>query len=187
MPIGALCIECAERPSRSEPAVGCPLVGDDPRKGGGGCRSVQQKHETMQLKQFLGSDEDRAVSPVIGVVLMLTATVIIGGVVASFVTGMGSGMESAPQASFNFDYDEGESNMTITHEGGESIAVDQLEVKINGTAAEDVSYVPDESSVSTGSEIEVDNVYENSTVRLVWTDSTGDKTTPLGKWVGPDA
>lgn len=142
----------------------------------------------MQLKQFLGSDEDRAVSPVIGVVLMLTATVIIGGVVASFVTGMGSGMESAPQASFNFDYDDGASNVTITHEGGATIAADQLEVKVTGNNTDtiDVSNKVGDS-VSTGTEFQVDDVYDDDTVRLVWTDSSGDKTTPLGKWVGPDA
>lgn len=143
----------------------------------------------MQLKQFLGSDDDRAVSPVIGVVLMLTATVIIGGVVASFVTGMGSGLESAPQASFDFDYDGDDGNMTITHEGGESIAQDQLEVKVNGSAVNDgnLTFEPEGESVSTGSEIEVDTVNNNSTVRLVWEGSDSDKTTQLGKWVGPDA
>ncbi|MGM0398027.1 MAG: type IV pilin [Halobacteriota archaeon] len=138
----------------------------------------------MQLKQFLGSDENRAVSPVIGVVLMLTATVIIGGVVASFVTGMGTGLNSAPQATIDFDYDE-DTNMTITHEGGESIATDQLLVKVNGTEKDFNG--ADGDSLSTGDEITVDDVNNNSTVRLVWEDSNGDKSTPLGKWVGPNA
>ncbi|UWG46972.1 Pilin/Flagellin, FlaG/FlaF family [Halanaeroarchaeum sp. HSR-CO] len=142
----------------------------------------------MQLKQFLGSDEDRAVSPVIGVVLMLTATVIIGGVVASFVTGMGSGMESAPQASFDFDYDDTDKNVTITHEGGATIAADQLEVRVSGNNTDTIE-VSDRvnDSVSTGTEIDIGDVYDDDKVRLVWESPDSDKTSQLGKWVGPDA
>lgn len=43
---------------------------------------------TMQLKQLLGDDDD-AVSPVIGVILMVAITVILAAVIRMFVLGLG--------------------------------------------------------------------------------------------------
>jgi len=137
----------------------------------------------MQFNTLFGSDgDDRGVSPVVGVVLMVTATVIIGGVVASFVLGMGSGLESAPQASFGFTYDD--TNLTIAHEGGATIQDDRLAVLVD-----DVSYPVSvtDGAVSTGTVVFDHAVDSNATVRVVWSDSNGDKTTPIAKWVGPTA
>lgn len=47
--------------------------------------------------------EDRAVSPVIGVILMVAVTVILAAVVSMLVLGMGSDVETHPQASFSLD------------------------------------------------------------------------------------
>ncbi|SDJ63754.1 flagellin N-terminal-like domain-containing protein [Halovenus aranensis] len=59
----------------------------------------------MQLKQLF--NEDDAVSPVIGVILMVAITVILAAVIATFVLGLGEQVsDTAPQASFNFDYNE---------------------------------------------------------------------------------
>ena len=44
------------------------------------------------------SNKEDAVSPVIGVMLMLVVTIVIAAVVAAFATGMGSGMETVPSA-----------------------------------------------------------------------------------------
>lgn len=138
----------------------------------------------MQAITLFGSNgDDRGVSPVIGVVLMVTATVIIGGVVASFVMGMGSGLESAPQASFGFAYDD--TNLTITHEGGATIQDDRLSVVVVDDQTYNVNVT--DHAVSTGTVIFDHEVDSNATVRVIWTDSNGDKTTPLAKWVGPTA
>ena len=55
----------------------------------------------MELKQLFR--DDNAVSPVIGVILMVAITVILVAVIASFVLGLGDQNNPAPTADFNFD------------------------------------------------------------------------------------
>lgn len=50
---------------------------------------------------------ERAVSPVIGVILMVAITVILAAVIAAFVLDLGSGTSANPSAGFNFDEDAG--------------------------------------------------------------------------------
>jgi len=86
----------------------------------------------MQLKQLLSDDD--AVSPVIGVILMVAITVILAAVIATFVLGLGEQVSStAPQASFGFQFNEDGSNnygtLSITHDGGDSIKYNELYVR----------------------------------------------------------
>ncbi len=46
----------------------------------------------MEFKKLL--DEDRAVSPVIGVILMVAITVILAAVIGTFVLGLGDQVQS---------------------------------------------------------------------------------------------
>jgi len=74
----------------------------------------------MKIKQLFKDDD--AVSPVIGVILMVAITVILAAVIASFVLGLGDSQNTAPNASFNFEFDESSSiNLTVTKSGGDSI------------------------------------------------------------------
>ena len=77
----------------------------------------------MKLKTFL-FDEDRGVSPVIGVILMVAITVILAAVIATFVLGLGEQIsDTAPQASFQCS-DSGE----LIHAGGAELQQDNLDV-----------------------------------------------------------
>ncbi len=73
----------------------------------------------MQLKT-IRSGEDRAVSPVIGVILMVAITVILAAVIGTFVLGLGDdiGGDDA-QASLNFNQDD--ETVTVTHQGGDNL------------------------------------------------------------------
>ncbi|WP_255169851.1 type IV pilin [Natrononativus amylolyticus] len=51
-------------------------------------------------KKLIGNEEERAVSPVIGVILMVAITVILAAVIAAFVLDIGS-TSQPPQASFS--------------------------------------------------------------------------------------
>jgi len=95
-------------------------------------------HEIMKLQKLLHTpDDERAVSPVIGVILMVAITVILAAVIGTFVLGLGDSVESAPQASFNFDYDASTDNVTITHRGGDNINTNNTEIRVNDTAIGD--------------------------------------------------
>ena len=64
---------------------------------------------------------DRAVSPVIGVILMVAITVILAAVIGVFVLGLADDLGDGPtQATLSFDSD-GDSNLTIAHDGGDSL------------------------------------------------------------------
>jgi len=56
----------------------------------------------MDLKKYrsklVGSDDERAVSPVIGVILMVAITVILAAVIAAFVLDMGSNQDENVRA-----------------------------------------------------------------------------------------
>jgi flagellin-like protein len=80
-------------------------------------------------------DDDSAVSPVIGVILMVAITVILAAVIASFVLGLG---EAAPQAQFDFE-DDG-TDVIITHTSGDTIEAQYLYVRGDVSEAWTSSY-----------------------------------------------
>jgi len=65
----------------------------------------------MGRKEYL--PDDSAVSPVIGVILMVAITVILAAVIGTFVTGIGSEVQESPQAGVTFDYDDGSGDLTV--------------------------------------------------------------------------
>ncbi len=94
----------------------------------------------MEFKQLF--DDDRAVSPVIGVILMVAITVILAAVIGTFVLGLGDQVQSTtPQASFGFDQgteeiDSGDfTSVTVTHETGDTIDAADLSLSVNGQTA----------------------------------------------------
>jgi flagellin-like protein len=93
----------------------------------------------MKLKSILSEEEDnRAVSPVIGVILMVAITVILAAVIGTFVLGLGDNVQSAPQASFNFDLNDDPGSdpsgyLNISHRGGDTIDNSTIEIRTNGT------------------------------------------------------
>jgi flagellin-like protein len=72
----------------------------------------------MTQKQIF---DDRAVSPVVGVMLMLVVTIIIAAIVSGVAGGMASGQSKVPQATIQATYSQS-GGMTITHAGGDPLA-----------------------------------------------------------------
>ena len=141
----------------------------------------------MKLKQLF--TDDSAVSPVIGVILMVAITVILAAVIGTFVLNLGQGInQSAPQASFGFDYN-GTTDVTITHQSGDTINGDQLNTTISGTNSWDSS--PSENwdgmSVDAGSSIEKtpSNEFGGETIRVVWSSQNGESSATLSQSTAP--
>jgi flagellin-like protein len=57
----------------------------------------------MKLKELFQTDEDRAVSPVIGVILMVAITVILAAFIGTFVLGLGESVNQNANAGVNVD------------------------------------------------------------------------------------
>ena len=100
------------------------------------------KTPTMELIQTLratvSGDDDRGVSPVIGVILMVAITVILAAVIATFVLGLGEQVSStAPQVTFDMEVDTSSSNdeLTVVHDGGGTVERQDVAVNVGGDRA----------------------------------------------------
>jgi len=74
------------------------------------------------------TDNKDAVSPVIGVLLMLVVCIIIAAVVAAFAGGLGGGTDKAPQASVSVKTDLDNHSLIFTNEGGEPFALSSIKM-----------------------------------------------------------
>ena len=69
----------------------------------------------MKLKSILSEEDDnRAVSPVIGVILMVAITVILAAVIGTFVLGLGDDIEQDVQAGATVNQDGQNTQVTVT-------------------------------------------------------------------------
>lgn len=75
------------------------------------------------------SNKEDAVSPVIGVMLMLVVTIVIAAVVAAFATGLGGNVEAAPAAVFDVDIGS-DKVVKIQHISGENLLINKMSVKV---------------------------------------------------------
>ncbi|WP_251328312.1 type IV pilin [Haloplanus pelagicus] len=140
----------------------------------------------MNFNQLL--TDDRAVSPVIGVILMVAITVILAAVIGTFVLGLGDQVsESAPQASFSFDFDSG--NVTLTHEGGETLESGNINVSGDDTATGGPNGVsattPFSDPIDAGSTAEYSGVDGGETIRVIWTNPAGGSTNTIARATAP--
>jgi len=69
--------------------------------------------------------KEHAISPVVGVMLMLVVTIIIAAVVSAFAGGAVSGQKKVPQATIQGAFSLN-SGMTLTHMGGDALATNDL-------------------------------------------------------------
>lgn len=156
----------------------------------------------MQIKELI-EDQD-AVSPVIGVILMVAITVILAAVIGTFVLGLGDQVQNtSPSASFSFDFTEGTGGsgcglqqgtatngvLDVTHDGGDKIDTTQATLEIVDDSGNSGSWSacggPD-SKVSAG-DTASPAIDSDDVIRVTWTGSGGGKSATLGKWSGPDA
>jgi len=66
------------------------------------------------MKYTETGNDDSAVSPVIGVILMVAITVILAAVIGTFVLGLGENVEQNARAGINADVDATDQNVTMS-------------------------------------------------------------------------
>ena len=129
--------------------------------------------------------DDDAVSPVIGVILMVAITVILAAVIASFVIGLGDQQEPAPTPQFDLEQNENW-QLNYTKQGGNDFEVTDAEIQaeftvrntsngdegefdfniedINTTDDKDTAVTLDDSGATTGT-TDYDMVYNVSNMK----------------------
>ena len=142
------------------------------------------------------SDEG-AVSPVIGVILMVAVTVVLAAVIASFVFGIGDDLgEPAPNAQIEFDYDDDTGEVFVVHTGGDAIPENS---ELDFTGDGDVNFdQPDNNineeegvgvvqpgGVTAGDVIGSGTLDNGEEERLVWQAPDGDNSATLGTFEAP--
>lgn len=87
----------------------------------------------MTLKEKVASklSETRAVSPVIGVILMVAITVILAAVIGTFVMGLGNNVDKNAQAGVSFDQNSTAVDIQLTSLGNVN-DVSSFSVAANG-------------------------------------------------------
>jgi flagellin-like protein len=143
-------------------------------------------------------DDDSAVSPVIGVILMVAITVILAAVIASFVLGLGQGNDPAPnptiqsdssEQALNFsvtggdDFDAGVATVNVDITTNNSVEISESDIDIQGgSAGSDLTYTGVSSDeVTAGEEFSFDlelngEAIEEWEVEIVWNPSDQDST-----------
>ena len=168
----------------------------------------------MQLKTLL--NEDDAVSPVIGVILMVAITVILAAVIATFVLGLGEQVsDTAPQASFDFSLDQDPetddqdswekdrpsdaSLLTIQHTGGPNVDASLLGVAGSEYDEFDGDDDPEytDFSTATGESWTGDSmtagdrvsiwIDDGDSISVTWTSEDGSSSATLQTFDGPES
>jgi len=83
----------------------------------------------MNLKtKLIGPEDERAVSPVIGVILMVAITVILAAVIAAFVLDLGQSQSASATAGVDFDQSGDEVTVQIIDQGN----TEEIYVRMDG-------------------------------------------------------
>lgn len=140
--------------------------------------------------------DNRAVTPVVGIVLLLAITVLLGGTAAAFFLGVADqpAESEQPTAAFEFEDDvgSGPDTVTVEHVSGDKVHAKNLYIKVDGATCDsggspDGRYnVADDFSLSAtemgaGMTVQVGNNLctggglnlSDATITVVWANSEG--------------
>jgi flagellin-like protein len=148
----------------------------------------------MDIKNIF-TDED-AVSPVIGVILMVAITVILAAVIGTFVLGLGDQVQNnAPQATFSFDYtDTGGGatsfDVTATHDGGDTFNEENTNSLVIQSTDDNGATVTQafgglSGGISAGDSATLNGANGGTQVRIIWTSANGGNTATVASGTTP--
>jgi len=146
----------------------------------------------MKLNFDIPDAEERGVSPVIGVILMVAITVILAAVIGTFVLGLGDQVsQTAPQATFSVeDFSQGsEDKLTLRHGGGDDIVSDETNIQISGDAVSSITLdgtdANQTTSLSTANNLIITS--DGSNTITMWGDTGVGYGSPTNFSVSPDS
>ncbi|WP_430503971.1 type IV pilin [Haloparvum sp. PAK95] len=151
----------------------------------------------MDIKNLFS--DDRAVSPVIGVILMVAITVILAAVIGTFVLGLGDSLsQTSPQATYDWsqtenDTSSGNYTATVEHTGGDSISKSTISVNVDNssfTGTADAANWGGDDTVTAGDTLTVGGfgsmpgsaLAAGDSVSVVWQSESGGSSTVLTEY-----
>lgn len=138
----------------------------------------------MQFKQLF--DDTDAVSPVIGVILMVAITVILAAVIGTFVLGQADQLsENPPTVQFDYEINDDGTGSAI-HAGGDDFDPANVEVQYNGaTTGGAVTEAWNGSGSAGGTHTTNEALTPDQTVRIVWASAEGGSSSTIGTYNVP--
>ena len=153
----------------------------------------------MKLHELFADDD--AVSPVIGVILMVAITVILAAVIGTFVLGLGTDLQNnPPNAQLTFNEDDG-GNLTIIHDGGNSVDVRKMNVtndnngnnfvnnatndavcQTSNTTTDAQNWTSSELSAGDTCTLPADRLDDGDTIRVTWESDNGGNSATLADY-----
>ncbi len=128
-------------------------------------------------------DDDAAVSPVVGVILMIGITIALVALISPFVFEVSDEFSSAPpRTSFEFTYTS-DNAVTITHTGGN--AVDGDRIRIAGLEDETIDFSGQTYRQGDRLVTREPTDDEATRVRVVWTNPSGGSSSVIGSSIIP--
>jgi archaeal type IV pilus assembly protein PilA len=111
------------------------------------------------MEYYRGKVQEHAVSPVVGVMLMLVVTIIIAAVVSAFAGGLGGSQQKAPQASLETHIKlnggmSGGPSLIIKHMGGDPINTKDVKLMTSWANASGIYHVQSTTGVKYANETE---------------------------------
>jgi len=153
----------------------------------------------MNLRTFF--TEKRAVSPVIGVILMVAITVILAAVIGTFVLGLGDSLgDTSPSASYDWSQSGSggdTSSLTLAHVSGQGIDADSVRGTVDGQTITfggngdslGVTWAGDDDRITAGDDVDwTDGEWGSNgntefaggeQLRVIWTASGGGSSSTL--------
>ncbi|WP_436929721.1 type IV pilin [Halosimplex halobium] len=157
-----------------------------------------------------GFDSSRAVSPVIGVILMVAITVLLAATAATFFMGFEGSLSGTPTVAIEgeFAVDSGGHELTVEFTGGDVLARENVKVHVASAGCRGAGSVTDRyglselgvsgSTVAAGSQAQVtvgtvcppaasQLDLSRTAVTVSWVESGSGSGTVLYRWRGPAA
>lgn len=131
-------------------------------------------------KSVKNSDDDRAVSPVVGVALLIAITVILAAVIGFVVLDTTVSNTDNPNVRLTF---EGVDPTVVSHEGGDELTPEQVVVKViepDGDTRKTTLEGDVGGTFNTGDRFEV-STNPNETVIIFWEDPQSGREVQLAK------
>ena len=134
--------------------------------------------------------DERGVSPVIGVILMIAITVLLATVVGGFLLNFGDQLgDTTPQATISFTYID-DTTVSIRHSNGDAIDPKQLML------AGDIEFTPQLSfdavagkdnrfSVGETAQYSITKEWNGQTIRIIWKSANNRRGTTLATSIAP--
>lgn len=155
----------------------------------------RESRSAMNISTALRSmaDDERAISPVIGVILMISLAVIVASMVGGFTLGMGDNVpKQPPDAEFTFDYNVNDGTVSVTHDGGQPFTADttqSLVIKQTGSTTATVVWVDGSTGafpITAGDQVTPAFVLQSGDeIRVIWTSADGSSTDTLDRFRVP--